>query len=156
MPNGVFLSGFLRRRLSRRNLVHGTIAAGSVLGTGLWTPAHADDGDEGEDTCGQPLPIPYTHPTPTGAPIHHYFPGPITGVAAATDPFGTHPEGRDPSLITNFRGLVAQVDATFSGTGMDTKTGAKAIYTFHTDTRFMIGDFVASDEELHSGAFAFI
>jgi hypothetical protein len=77
-------------------------------------------------------------------------------VAAATDPFGAHPEGRDPSLITNFRGMVGEVDATFSGTGMDTKTGAKASYTFHTDTRFMIGDFVASDEELHSGAFAFI
>jgi hypothetical protein len=52
--------------------------------------------------------------------------------------------------------MVAEVDATFSGTGMDTKTGTEASYTFHTDTRFMIGDFVASDEELHSGAFAFI
>jgi len=156
MQNGVSLSRLFGRRISRRNLVRGTVATGTLAGTGLWTPARADDLDNGQGQCGQPLPIPYTHPTPTGSPIHHYFPGPITGVAFPTDPTGTHPEGRDPSLITNFRGMVAEVDATFSGTGMDTKTGTEASYTFHTDTRFMIGDFVASDEELHSGAFAFI
>jgi hypothetical protein len=69
---------------------------------------------------------------------------------------GTHPEGRDPSTITNFSGVVGQVDLTFSGTAMNTKTGAKANYTFHTDTRFMRGEFIASDEQLHRGSFAFI
>ena len=153
-----FFSRYLRRGLSRRNLVHGTLAAGAVLGSGLWVPARADDGKDGEDGggCGQPLPIPNTHPSPTGSLVHDYFPGPITGVEAATDPFGTHPEGRDPSTITNFSGFVGQVDLTFSGTAMNTKTGAKANYTFHTDTRFMRGEFIASDERLHRGSFAFI
>jgi hypothetical protein len=159
MTHGGSWSRYFRRGVSRRNLVHGTIAAGTVLGAGLWTPARADDGGddgEGEGRCGQPLPIPYTHPTPTGGPIHHYQPGPINGAAAATDLFGTHPEGRDPSLITNFAGVVGEVDLIFSGTGMDTKTGAKATYTFHTDTRFMSGQFMGSDEQLHKGSFAFI
>jgi hypothetical protein len=129
-------------------------AAGAVLGSGLWTPARADD--DNENRCAVPLPITYTHPTPTGGPIHHYFPGPIDGSAAATDPFGTHPEGRDPSMITNFSGVVGEVDLTFSGTATDTNTGAKANYTFHTDTRFMRGDFIASDQKRHSGAFAFL
>jgi hypothetical protein len=158
MPNLGFLSRFSGRRVSRRKLIHGTIATGTVLGSGLWTPARANDGDDDENGgCGKPLPIPYTHPTPTGGPIHHYFPGPITGLAfPATDPLGAHPEGRDPSLITNFSGLVGEVDLTFSGTAMDTKTHAPATYTFHTDTRFMTGKFVASDEQVHSGSFAFI
>jgi hypothetical protein len=156
----VLLRNFQRNWVSRRKLIRGAagVAAGAgfVAGSGLWTPARADDLDEGQGLCGRPLPIPYTHPTPTGCPIHHYFPGPITGVAAPTDPLGTHPEGRDPSLITNFRGVVGEVDLTFGGTAMDTKTGTTATYTFHTDTRFMVGDYVASDEQLHSGAFAFI
>jgi hypothetical protein len=151
---------FQQKLVSRRKLIReaaGVAAgAGFVAGSGLWTPARADDLDEGQGLCGQPLPITYTHPTPTGGPIHHYFPGPINGAAAPTDPLGTHPEGRDPSLITNFRGVVGEVDLTFSGTAMDTKTGATAAYTFHTDTRFMVGDYLASDEQLHSGAFAFI
>ena len=156
----VLLRNFQRNWVSRRKLIRGAagVAAGAgfVAGSGLWTPARADDLDEGQGLCGQPLPIPFTHPTPTGGPVHHYFPGPITGVAAPTDPTGTHPEGRDPSLITNFRGVVGEVDLTFGGTAMDTETGATAAYTFHTDTRFMVGDFLASDEQLHSGAFAFI
>jgi hypothetical protein len=149
-----------QKQLSRRKLIRGAagVAAGAgfVAGSGLWTPARADDLDEGQGLCGQALPIPFTHPTPTGGPIHHYFPGPIDGSAAATDATGTHPEGRDPSLITNFRGVVGEVDLTFGGTAMDTKTGATAAYKFHTDTRFMVGDYLASDEQLHSGAFAFI
>ena len=153
---------FQEKYLSRRNLIRGAAGtaagAGLVLGSGLRFPARADDLDEGQGLCGQPLPIPYTHPTPTptGCPIHHYFPGTITGLPAPTDPLGAHPEGRDPSLITNFRGVVGEVDLTFGGTARDTKTGATATYTFHTDTRFMVGDYVASDEQLHSGAFAFI
>ncbi len=147
-----------QKSLSRRNLIRGAAGAaagaGFVLGSGLWTPARADD-DESEETCGLPLPIPHTNAGPFG-PLHDYFPGPIDGSLAPTDPFGTHPEGRDPSTITNFEGFVGQVDLTFSGTGMDTKTGATAPYKFHTDTRFMKGMFIGSDERTHHGAFAFI
>jgi len=145
---------FLRRGMSRRTLVNATMgAAGAVVSSGLWTPARADD--DNTQRCGQPLPIPHTTAGPFG-PLHFYFPGPIDGSAATTDGTGTHPEGRDPSTITNFSGFVGQVDLEFGGTGIDTKTGAKAAYTFHTDSRFIIGDFIASDERRHKGAFAFI
>jgi hypothetical protein len=89
-------------------------------------------------------------------PIHTYFPGPIDGSAFFTDPLGTHPEGRDPSTITNFNGVVGGVDLLFNGTGIDTKTGAQASYSFHTDTRFIQGEFIGADERRHHGAFAFI
>src|SRR5216684_851076 len=151
---------FQEKYLSRRNLIRGAAGtaagAGLVLGAGLRFPARADELDEGQGLCGQRLPIQYTQPTPKGCTIHHSFPVTITCLPAPTDPLGAHPEGRDPSLITNFRGVVGEVDLTFGGTAMDTKTGATATYTFHTDTRFMVGDYVASDEQLHSGAFAFI
>ena len=144
--------------LSRRNLIRGAAGtaagAGLLLGSGLRFSARADE-DEANETCGLALPLPHTTAGPFG-PIHFYFPGPIDGSAAATDGTGTHAEGRDPSTITNFEGFVGQVDLTFSGTGMDTKTGATAPYTFHTDTRFMKGTFIASDERRHHGAFAFI
>jgi hypothetical protein len=151
------LSRFLRRGISRRNLVHGTMAAGAVLSSGLWTPARADDDDDDNHggRCGQPLPI--THTQGPGGVAHVYFPGPIDGSAfPPTDALGAHSEGRDPSTITNFSGFVGQVDLTFSGLATDTKTGTKASYAFHTDTRFMQGQFVASDQKIHQGTFAFI
>ncbi len=152
------LSRFFRRGISRRNLFHGTMAAGAGLGSGLWTAARAaNDDEQGKSSlCGQPLPITHTQLNPFGVPIHTYFPGPIDGSAFPTDPLGTHPEGRDPSTITNFNGFVGQVDLVFSGTGTDTKTGAKAKYSFHTDTRFIKGEFIGADEQRHNGAFAFI
>jgi len=146
--------------LTRRNLIRGAAGtaagAGLLLGSGVRLPARADDeDDEGKETCGLPLPQPHVTAGPFG-PIHFYFPGPIDGSAAATDATGTHAEGRDPSTITNFEGFVGQVDLNFSGTGMDTKTGATAPYQFHTDTRFMKGTFIGSDERRRHGAFAFI
>jgi hypothetical protein len=88
--------------------------------------------------------------------LHFYFPGPIDGSAAPTDGTGTHPEGRHPSTITNFEGFVGQVDLNFSRTATDTRTNAKAKYEFHTDTRFMSDEFIASDEKRQRGAFAFV
>ena len=156
------LSRFLQRGISRRNLVHGTMAS-AVLSSGLWTPARADDDDhddndhdDNEGRCGQPLPITHTQPNSFGIPTHFYFPGPIDGSAFPTDPTGTHAEGRDPSTITNFSGFVGQVDLNFSGMARDTKTGMKASYSFHTDTRFIKGQFVFSDQKIHEGTFAFI
>ena len=149
------LSRLSPREISRRNLVHATMgAAGTVLGAGPWTPARAQDTNLRQ--CGVPLPITHTHLAPGGLLIHNYFPGPIDGSAWPTDPDGTHPEGRDPSLITNFSGFVGQCDLNFSGTARDTDTGQTADYSFHTDTRFMMGEFIASDEQMHRGLFAFI
>jgi len=144
------------RWLSRRGLIRG--AAGTALGAGLLRPklVYANEGDEDKQRCALPLPIPHISVAPPPAPAHFFFPGPVDGSAAPTDPHGAEPNGRDPSTITNFEGFVGQVDLTFSGMGMDTETGMTAPYDFHTDTRFMKGVFIGSDERKHHGTFAFI
>ena len=156
--DSIFKKKFHQRGVSRRNLMRGAAGAatgaGFVLGSGLWKPLLADDEDEGH--CGVALPIPHISVAPPPSPAHFFFPGPVDGSVAATDPHGSHPNGRDPSTITNFEGFIGQVDLTFSGTGTDTETGATSPYQFHTDTRFMKGAFIGSDERRHRGAFAFI
>ncbi len=155
---------FQRKAFSRRNFVRGlsTAGAGVVLSSGLWTPALAQEDEkhevEGEkkEECAVPLPIPHISVAPPPAPVHFFFPGPVDGSKAPTDPTGPHPDGRDPSTITNFEGFIGQVDLNFSGTGTDTETGETSPYEFHTDTRFMKGVFVASDQRRHRGVFAFI
>ncbi len=148
--------------ISRRGLIRGTIggAAGLALGTGLWTPAlGAEDEDDRHDLGGIPLPIPHRTFLPFGVAtqgVHFYFPGPVDGSVAATDPTGSHPEGRDPSTVTNFSGFIGQVDLTFEGTGRDTTTGATADYHFHTDTRFFRGEWIGSDQRRRHGILAFI
>ena len=151
MRNGLLPKSYGRRGLTRRNVVHGSLAAGAMLGSGLWTPARADDDNTAR--CAVALPIPHIT-TPPGQ--HFYFPGPIDGSASPSDSSGTHPEGRDPSTITNFNGFVGQIEAFFGGIGTDLKTGAKQPYGFHTDTRFIKGEFIASDQKSHKGTFAFI
>ncbi len=114
--------------LTRRNLIRG--AAGTAAGAGLLLGSGMRLpalADDDEDKEKCGLPLPLPHTTA----------GPS-------------------STITNFEGFVGNVDLTFSGTGMDTKTGATAPYQFHTDTRFMKGVFIASDERRHHGTFAFI
>src|SRR5260370_33463027 len=106
---------FLRRGIPRRSLVHATMgAAGAALGSGLWTPARADD--DNTRPCAVPLPPGHTTAGPFGR-LHFYFPGPIDGSLAATDGTGTHPEGRDPSTIIHFIAVVGHVDLTFRVTG---------------------------------------
>ncbi|HKW97192.1 MAG TPA: hypothetical protein VJN43_05620 [Bryobacteraceae bacterium] len=152
----------LRRRtpVLRRGFLRTAAGAGVVLSSGLSIRARADDDRDDDERekgrCGQPLPVRYSHPGPFGSTVHAYFPGPIDGSLFPTDGTGAHPEGRDPSTITNFAGVVGQVDAVFSGTGTDTMSGAEANYSFHTDTRFIKGQFIGSDEQIHRGAFAFI
>lgn len=152
-------TNFRQKWISRRKLIReaagAAAGAGFVAGSGLWTPARAED-DEDKERCALPLPIPHISVAPPPAPAHFFFPGPVDGLAAPTDPHGPEPNGRDPSTITNFEGFVGQVDLTFSGMGMDTETGTTSPYDFHTDTRFMKGVFIGSDERRHHGAFAFI
>jgi len=147
------------RGLSRRNFIRtaaGTAGGGVIVGSGLWKPLMANADDEDEGHCGVPLPIPQLTVGPPPVPAHFFFPGPVDGSAAATDPHGVEPNGRDPSTITNFEGFIGNVDLDFSGTGTDTETGMTSAYDFHTDTRFMKGVFIGSDERRHHGAFTFI
>ena len=141
--------------VSRRELFKAAGGLGLVLASGLPMSARADASTApSANDCVSPLPISHIFPGNAG---HFFFPGPVTGVNfPATDPTGPHPDGRDPSTITHFQGVIGQVDLRFSGTGTNTTTGATGIFNFHTDTRFMKGVFIGADEQEHHGSFAFI
>jgi len=140
--------------LSRRKLIHGATGAGLLLGGGLSLPAFAGDDDEGEDNRCKPLARPIPHiTTPPGQ--HFFFPGPPDGSAPPSFPHFPN-AGFDPSTITDFQGVIGQVDLNFGGTGTDLNTGASTPYTFHTDWRFYKGTFVGVDGIARHGALTFI
>lgn len=122
--------------ISRRNFIWtsaGAAGVGLVLGSSA-KPLYADE--EANRACPiEPQPIPHTNATPFGTTIH---------------------TGDDPSVITDFSGVIAQADLELSGTGTDLNTGDSAPYGFHAEMRFMKGKFVAADGKTHRGAFAFI
>ena len=140
--------------LSRRSLIRGAAGtaagAGVLLGSGLQFPAFADDeGEDEQNACkAPPRPIPHIS-TPPGT--HFFFPGPVDA-----DPTASPNAGHDPSIITDFSGVVANADLILSGTGTDLNTGMSATYDFHTDMRFMSGVFVGLDNEQHNGTIGFI
>jgi hypothetical protein len=140
--------------LTRRNLIRGAAGtaagAGLLLGSGLRLSAIADDEDEGNrDRCkAVPRPIPHIT-TPPGA--HFFFPGPVDA-----DPMTSPNTGHDPSIITDFSGMIANADLIFSGMGTDLNTGASAKYDFHADMRVMDGVFLGLDSEQHRGTIGFI
>jgi hypothetical protein len=136
--------------ISRRNFIRssaGAAGTGLVLSSALPKPLLA--AEEAHRACPvEPQPIPHTIDTGLGTTIHHFFPGPVEGVDPIT--------GHDPSEIFDFSGVIANADLLLSGTGTDLNTGDRAPYDFHTDMRFMKGQFVAADGNTHKGAFAFI
>src|SRR5438105_4483598 len=137
-------------QISRRSFIRasaGAAGAGLVLGSAPLTPRLA--AEEAHPACPvQPQPIPHTRVTPFGTIIHFFLPGPVEGIDADT--------GHDPSVITDFSGIIAQADLNLRGTGTDLNTGKSAPYEFNADIRFMKGLFVAADGQMHGGAFAFI
>jgi hypothetical protein len=134
---------FGRRGLTRRGFIGSASGAAAGLVLGSTEPAWA--GAAHPDCPPVPRPIPHIT-TPPGA--HFFFPGPVEGVSANV--------GHDPSIITDFTGVIAEADLTLSGTGTNLDTGASAVYDFHTDMRFMSGVFVGLDNEEHRGTFGFI
>ena len=143
-----------QRFLSRRNLIRGAAGsaagAGLLLGSGLRFSARADDDDEGEHNKCKAVPRPIPHiSTPPGG--HFFFPGPVDA-----NPTTSPDTGHDPSIITNFSGVIGQADLNLVGTGKNLNTGASATYDFHCDMRFMDGIFVGLDNEQHRGAIGFI
>jgi len=136
--------------ISRRNFIRssaGVAGTGLVLGAALPEPLLAATNTHRGCPI-EPQPIPHTIATPFGTTIHHFFPGPVEGVDPNT--------GHDPSEIFDFSGVIAQADLLLTGTGTDLNTGDSAPYGFHSDMRFMKGQFVAADGNTHKGAFAFI
>ena len=123
---------------------------GSSIPRRVWA-----DGEDSPGLCDFPVPIPHVNTPPPGG-AHFYFPGPVSGAAAPTDPSGAHPEGRDPSVIYNFKGSVAGADFNLSGTGTDLETGETALYQFHADMRLMHGVFVGTDGVQRKASFAFV
>jgi hypothetical protein len=140
--------------LTRRNLIRGAAGTaagvGLLLGSGLRLSARADDDDEGNrDRCkAVPRPIPHIS-TPPGT--HFFFPGPVDA-----SPTTSPNTGHDPSIITDFSGVIANADLIFSGIGTNFTTGASAKYDFHADMRVMDGVFVGLDSERHRGSIGFI
>jgi hypothetical protein len=150
-PAFKFLGG-----LSRRSFFGRAAAAGGTALVASSMPAKVWAQDEGlQGLCDFPVPIPHVNTPPPGG-AHFYFPGPVSGAAAPTDPSGAHPEGRDPSVIFNFKGFVGVGDFNLSGTGIDLDTGEKVPYQFHTDMRFMQGVFVGTDGVQRRASFAFV
>ncbi len=133
------------RGLTRRRFL------GSAAGTGAGLVLGSRIGSAGAQEAAHPVcpavprPIPHIS-SPPGA--HFFFPGPVEGVSANV--------GHDPSIITDFSGVIAQADLNFSGTGTNLDTGASAPYDFHCDMRFMSGVFVGLDNEQHLGNIGFI
>ncbi len=137
----------LTRSVSRRNLIRGAAGAGLVLGSGLRVPALAEEAEH-LDCPAVPRPIPHIT-SPPGA--HFFFPGSVDA-----NPATSPNTGHDPSIITDFSGVIAQADLKLSGKGTNLKTGGSGTYDFHTDMRFMKGVFVGLDNERHRGTIGFI
>ena len=137
--------------LSRRRVLGTAGAAGALLVSGF--PVRAFGAKPG---TGVPKPQPHITNGPFGQSLHFYFPGPVDGSVAPTDPTGAHPDGRDPSTIYDFNGFIGSADLVLSGTGTDLATLATAPYTFHTDMRFMKGVFIDTEGRTQKGSFAFI
>jgi hypothetical protein len=146
-------------RLTRRAFFGGAGAAGAglALGPAMALPVLADEDRDNSifSLRVSPNEIPHITNGPGGSKLHFYFPGNVQGGACPTDPTGVHP-ARDPSVVYDFKGVIGQADLDFHGTGTDLTTGASAPYHFHTDTRFMKGEFHGTDGRTHRGSFAFI
>ncbi len=164
-PGSKLIAGLSRRSFfGRAAATGGAVLLGSTIPAKLRADKDHDDQDhdnedhDGEDRsglCNFPVPIPHINTPPPGG-AHLFFPAPVSGAAAGTDPSGAHPEGRDPSVIFNFKGFVGQGDFNLSGIGTDLTTRQTAPYTFHTDMRFMDGVFIGTDGVQRRGAFVFV
>ena len=149
----IFSKNLQQRGVTRRSLIRGATGAaagaGLMLSSGLSLPALADD-DEHNNCRVLARPIPHI----TG-PGHFFFPGPPDGSAPPSFPHFPN-AGFDPSTITDFKGVVANADLNFAGTGTDLNTGNSTPYTFHTDWRFFKGIFVSIDGHMREGTLSFI
>lgn len=97
---------------------------------------------------GEPYPIPHIQMTPIGVPIHFFFPGPVDSSEAE--------RGHEPSVITDFNGVLGGAELTLTGTGIDTTSGRSDRYDFDIDIRFMQGAFLSADGRQHRGTFLFV
>ncbi len=150
-PDFISWKKLQQKWLNRRNFIRGAAGtaagAGFLLGSGLRLPALAQEA--AQESCPD-LPRPIAHITsPPGQ--HFFFPGPVDA-----DPMTSPNNGHDPSVVTDFKGMIGQADLFFTGTGTRLDTGQSATYGFHTDWRFMSGLFIGVDGLQHNGTLSFI
>ena len=145
---------FCRCDVSRRRFLGFT--AGAVAGvatSSLSLPAlasehHRDHQDCEDERVAAPRPIPggVTVGPPAISPppvLVHHFP-----FVAAAIPF------REPSEITDFKGLVTSCRVTGKGTGTDA-AGTRTRLAYQVDNGVMDGKFVGLDGRKHKGTFGF-
>jgi len=65
--------------------------------------------------------------------------------------------GIEAATIRDFNGFIglAEIDGG-TGTGTDHPTGATSLLTYGLDNRFLVGEFVGVDGEVHRGAWGFV
>jgi hypothetical protein len=134
-------SHFWERALSRRNFVQvAGGASGLLLASRVLSPASLGASDS---ALPKPLPggthLPFQPASGPNSVVHFFFPG----------------TGSEPSLITDFRGVVGLANVNGTGTATDSK-GTKTTLAFGSDNRFMKGEYIGVDGDRHHGAFAFI
>lgn len=132
-----------RRAFSRRQFLGGAVRAtaiGAAAGSAfLSAPIALADDKIGSSVM--PRPIPGGFLTPFGVISHHFRPA----------------RGIEASTITDFNGFIGLAEIEGGrGVGTNTLTGAETPMSFGMDNRFMIGEFVGVDGEVHRGAFGFI
>jgi len=106
------------RNLSRRGLLTGVGVAGGglLLGSAFPLTTFADDDEHQQscnagELCSSPDPIPHVNEAVLagfGVKAHFFFPGPVEGTPAATDPTGAHPPVVIPLRFTTLKGLLVQ------------------------------------------------
>ena len=137
------------RTLARRGFIRNVAGAGTGLMLGSEIEAPASGQQAAHPTCpAVPRPIPHITTPPGG---HFFFPGPVDA-----SPITSPDTGHDPSLITDFSGVIGQADLEFSGKGTNLNTGQSSTYDFHCDLRFMNGVYVGLDNERRHGSIGFI
>jgi hypothetical protein len=131
-----------KRLLSRRRFLQAAAGTVGALGAGLLLPTRALAA--GRD----PKPIPGGNDNPAGGPfIHAHLPGPADAAP---------PNGNEPSLITDFDGLIGVARVQGTGTGTNTDTGETSPLLFDADLRFMQGLYQSVDGRFLQAGFVFI
>jgi hypothetical protein len=121
--------------VSRRRFIGRTAgAAGAVLGASVLLPRMSI---AGETENAAPNPIPYGV-TVGGVFFHLSFFGPTVA----------------PGVIADFKGLVGVADVRGSGKATY-PDGSSETLLYDTDMRFMKGEYVGKDGEVHRGTFGF-
>ena|SRR5438132_2515640 len=132
---------FWQHALSRRQFVRaagGTAATSLALGAGVFRGL--PQAWAGTSTLPKPIKG-GIQPFGPGTEVFHVFlPG----------------QGNEPSTIRDFKGLVGLANVSGAGTGTHKSTGETKRLVFDADCRFMQGNYIGRDGELHSGTFGFV